>query len=145
MNRQKQVWVLICMVVYGFYDECKRRMSVKIWRHCVDVFNSMPIAALIGNRIFCVHGGLSPSMRSMDQIKNIQRPVEVPEYGILNDLLWSDPSDLSPDWSENDRGVSICFGAKNIDEFLSRFDLDLICRAHMVHYKNTYKYIYTYL
>ncbi|KAI9476201.1 MAG: Metallo-dependent phosphatase-like protein [Benjaminiella poitrasii] len=119
--------------VYGFYDECKRRMdSTKIWRHFIDVFNTMPIAAVVGKRIFCVHGGLSPAMRSMDQIKAIQRPIEIPEFGLLNDLLWSDPSDVSPDWSENDRGVSVCFGAKNVDDFLYQFDLDLICRAHMV-------------
>ncbi|KAF1806576.1 Metallo-dependent phosphatase-like protein [Mucor lusitanicus] len=118
--------------VYGFYDECKRRMNVKIWRHFVDVFNTMPIAALIGSRIFCVHGGLSPSMQAMEQITSIQRPVEIPEYGLLNDLLWSDPSDASPDWSENDRGVSVCFGTKNVDGFLARYDLDLVCRAHMV-------------
>ncbi|CEP16900.1 hypothetical protein [Parasitella parasitica] len=118
--------------VYGFYDECKRRMNVKIWRHFVDVFNTMPIAAVVGRRIFCVHGGLSPSMQSMEQIKRIHRPVEIPEYGLLNDLLWSDPSDVSLDWSENDRGVSVCFGAKNVDEFLAQYDLDLVCRAHMV-------------
>lgn len=118
--------------MYGFYDECKRRMSVKIWRHFVDVFNTMPIAAIVGSRIFCVHGGLSPYLNSMEQISTIQRPVEIPEYGVLNDLLWSDPSETSPDWSENDRGVSVCFGSKNIDDFLARYDLDLICRAHMV-------------
>ncbi len=92
----------------------------------------MPIAALVGNRIFCVHGGLSPSLQHFDQIKNIMRPVDIPEYGLLNDLLWSDPSDASPDWSENDRGVSVCFGTRNVDQFLHTFDLDLICRAHMV-------------
>ncbi|RCH98650.1 protein phosphatase Z, partial [Rhizopus stolonifer] len=117
--------------VYGFYDECKRRMNVKIWKHFVNVFNAMPIAAVVGGRIFCVHGGLSPQMKSMNQISTIQRPLEIPEYGLLNDLLWSDPSDASPNWSENDRGVSVCFGAKNVDAFLSRYDLDLICRAHM--------------
>ncbi|KAG0770273.1 hypothetical protein G6F57_001959 [Rhizopus arrhizus] len=96
--------------IYGFYDE----------------------SAIIGNRIFCVHGGLSPFMKSMDEINALPRPTEVPEYGLLNDLLWSDPSDLSADWSENDRGVSVCFGRNNVNEFLQRFDLDLICRAHMV-------------
>lgn len=97
----------------------------------------MPIAGLIGNRIFCVHGGLSPSMESMNQISLIQRPIEIPEYGLLNDLLWSDPSEESPDWSENDRGVSVCFGRKNVDDFLNKFDLDLVCRAHMVRYNNS--------
>ncbi|CAO3608200.1 unnamed protein product [Mucor hiemalis] len=119
--------------VYGFYDECKRRCgSVKIWKHFVNVFNTMPIAALVGGRIFCVHGGLSPSMQSMDQIRSLIRPIDIPEYGILNDLLWSDPSDVSPDWSENDRGVSVCFGTKNVNDFLNKYDLDLVCRAHMV-------------
>lgn len=92
----------------------------------------MPIAAVIGNRIFCVHGGLSPDMQSMEEITALSRPSEVPEFGLLNDLLWSDPSDLSPNWSENDRGVSVCFGRNNINNFLQKFDLDLICRAHMV-------------
>ncbi|KAG1329397.1 hypothetical protein G6F62_007691 [Rhizopus arrhizus] len=118
--------------IYGFYDECKRRLNMKTWKLFCDVFNTMPIAAIIGNRIFCVHGGLSPFMKSMDEINALPRPTEVPEYGLLNDLLWSDPSDLSADWSENDRGVSVCFGRNNVNEFLQRFDLDLICRAHMV-------------
>ncbi|KAG0741075.1 hypothetical protein G6F16_010252 [Rhizopus arrhizus] len=118
--------------IYGFYDECKRRTDVRVWKIFCDVFNAMPIAAIVGGKIFCVHGGLSPWMKSMDQIRQLPRPTEVPDQGLLNDLLWSDPSDLSSDWSENDRGVSVCFGSKNIDEFLSRFNLDLICRAHMV-------------
>ncbi|KAI9281907.1 Metallo-dependent phosphatase-like protein [Sporodiniella umbellata] len=118
--------------MYGFYDECKRRASLHVWKMFCNVFNTMPIAALVGGRIFCVHGGLSPLMESMKQIAELPRPTEVPEQGLLNDLLWSDPSDQSPDWSENDRGVSVCFGTKNVDEFLSRFNLDLVCRAHMV-------------
>ncbi|KAI8077750.1 Metallo-dependent phosphatase-like protein [Halteromyces radiatus] len=118
--------------VYGFYDECKRRLSVKMWRLFVDVFNVLPIAALVGDKIFCVHGGLSPSLTSMDDIRRIERPVDIPEYGLLNDLLWSDPTDETPDWQDSDRGVSYCFGHKAIDEFLATFDLDLICRAHMV-------------
>ncbi|ORZ02891.1 Metallo-dependent phosphatase [Syncephalastrum racemosum] len=118
--------------VYGFYDECKRRCNVKMWKVFVDVFNTMPIAALVAGKIFCVHGGLSPSMQSMDDIRNIVRPVDVPDYGLLNDLLWSDPSDTALDWEENERGVSYCFGRKIINEFLVKHDLDLVCRAHMV-------------
>ncbi|RCH81898.1 protein phosphatase Z [Rhizopus stolonifer] len=118
--------------IYGFYDECKRRANMRVWKMFCDVFNTMPIAALVGGKIFCVHGGLSPFMQSMKQISELPRPTEVPEQGLLNDLLWSDPSHLSSDWSDNDRGVSVCFGKKNVDEFLRRFDLDLVCRAHMV-------------
>ncbi|KAF7723171.1 serine/threonine protein phosphatase Pzh1 [Apophysomyces ossiformis] len=118
--------------VYGFYDECKRRLSPKMWRTFVDVFNTLPIAALVAGKIFCVHGGLSPSLHSMDAIRSIQRPTDVPDYGLLNDLLWSDPSDATNDWEENERGVSYCFGKKVLNDFLARFDLDLVCRAHMV-------------
>ncbi|ORZ01069.1 Metallo-dependent phosphatase-like protein [Syncephalastrum racemosum] len=118
--------------VYGFYDECKRRLNPKMWRTFVDVFNTLPIAGLVAGKIFCVHGGLSPSLHSMDEVRNIQRPTDVPDYGLLNDLLWADPSDVTVDWEDNERGVSYCFGKKVINEFLAKFDLDLVCRAHMV-------------
>ncbi|KAF8761628.1 Phosphatase PPZ [Rhizoctonia solani] len=118
--------------VYGFYDECKRRCNIKIWKTFIDVFNCLPIAAVVASKIFCVHGGLSPSLHSMDDIKRIQRPTDVPDYGLLNDLLWSDPSDNAVDWEDNERGVSYCFGKSVINDFLVRYDMDLICRAHMV-------------
>ncbi|KAG9290317.1 hypothetical protein G9A89_007048 [Geosiphon pyriformis] len=118
--------------VYGFYDECKRRLSVKIWKTFVDVFNCLPIAAIVASKIFCVHGGLSPSLSTMDEIRHIQRPTDVPDYGLLNDLLWSDPSPTAVDWEDNERGVSYCFGKAIIHEFLARHDFDLVCRAHMV-------------
>ncbi|CAG8611830.1 7048_t:CDS:2, partial [Cetraspora pellucida] len=118
--------------VYGFYDECKRRSNVKTWKTFVDVFNCIPIAAIVANKIFCVHGGLSPSLSSMNEIRGIQRPTDVPDNGLLNDLLWSDPSETAVDWEDNERGVSFCFGKTIIREFLERYDFDLICRAHMV-------------
>ncbi|KAI0076083.1 Metallo-dependent phosphatase [Panus rudis PR-1116 ss-1] len=118
--------------VYGFYDECKRRCNIKTWKTFIDVFNCLPIAAIVASKIFCVHGGLSPSLHSMDDIKRIQRPTDVPDYGLLNDLLWSDPSDTAADWEDNERGVSYCFGKAIINDFLVRYDMDLICRAHMV-------------
>ncbi|TFK41178.1 Metallo-dependent phosphatase-like protein [Crucibulum laeve] len=118
--------------VYGFYDECKRRCNIKTWKTFIDVFNCLPIAAIVASKIFCVHGGLSPSLHSMEDIKRIQRPTDVPDYGLLNDLLWSDPSDTALDWEDNERGVSYCFGKAIINEFLMRYDMDLICRAHMV-------------
>ncbi|QPG72995.1 hypothetical protein FOA43_000299 [Brettanomyces nanus] len=77
--------------MYGFYDECKRRSSLKSWKMLVDVFNTLPVAATIAGRIFCVHGGLSPQLTDLNQIKKIQRPTDIPEEGLLSDLLWSDP------------------------------------------------------
>lgn len=131
------VYLSLCSIahpttVYGFYDECKRRLSPKSWKSFVDMFNTLPIAALVAGKIFCVHGGLSPSLHNMDEIRNLHRPTDVPDYGLLNDLLWSDPSDVTTDWEDNERGVSYCFGKKVINEFLAKFDLDLVCRAHMV-------------
>jgi serine/threonine-protein phosphatase PP1 catalytic subunit len=118
--------------VYGFYDECKRRCTIKIWKTFIDTFNCLPIASIVAGKIFCVHGGLSPSLSHMDDIRQIARPTDVPDYGLLSDLLWSDPADMQTDWEENERGVSYCFGKKVILEFLARHDFDLVCRAHMV-------------
>ncbi|PGH11852.1 hypothetical protein AJ79_04649 [Helicocarpus griseus UAMH5409] len=118
--------------VYGFYDECKRRCNIKIWKTFVDTFNCLPIASIVAGKIFCVHGGLSPSLSQMDDIRGIARPTDVPDYGLLNDLLWSDPADMDEDWEPNERGVSYCFGKKVIMDFLQRHDFDLVCRAHMV-------------
>ncbi|KAJ2728287.1 serine/threonine protein phosphatase Pzh1, partial [Coemansia sp. Cherry 401B] len=118
--------------VYGFYDECKRRCNVKVWRAFIDTFNALPVAAVVAGKIFCVHGGLSPDLVTMEQVRALARPCDVPDHGILNDLLWSDPSDTAADWEENERGVSYCFGRAVITEFLRRQDFDLICRAHMV-------------
>jgi serine/threonine-protein phosphatase PP1 catalytic subunit len=118
--------------VYGFYDECKRRTNIKTWKTFVDTFNCLPIASIVAGKIFCVHGGLSPSLSHMDDIRQIARPTDVPDYGLLNDLLWSDPAEIDTDWESNERGVSYCFGKKIIMEFLQRHDFDLVCRAHMV-------------
>lgn len=118
--------------VYGFYDECKRRCNVKIWKTFIDCFNTLPIASIVAGKIFCVHGGLSPALSQMDDIRNIARPTDVPDYGLLNDLLWSDPADMEQDWEANERGVSYCFGKRVITDFLAVHDFDLICRAHMV-------------
>jgi serine/threonine-protein phosphatase PP1 catalytic subunit len=116
--------------IYGFYDECKRRFSVRLWKLFTDCFNCLPVAALVDDKILCMHGGLSPDLDSLDRIREIQRPVDVPDQGLLCDLLWSDPDRDSSGWGENDRGVSFTFGADKVAEFLTKHDLDLICRAH---------------
>jgi serine/threonine-protein phosphatase PP1 catalytic subunit len=118
--------------IYGFYDECKRRYSIRIWKEFQDVFNCMPIAALIDDKILCMHGGLSPELVTVTQLQQITRPTEVPENGLLCDLLWSDPEKGQASWGENDRGVSYTFGEAIIKSFLKKNDIDLICRAHQV-------------
>lgn len=118
--------------VYGFYDECKRRASTKVWKSFVDVFNTLPIAATIGGKIFCVHGGLSPYLNHLNDIRSIYRPTDIPEVGLLSDLLWSDPDDSVTEWGPNDRGVSYCFGRSVVNSFCEKFGFDLIARGHMV-------------
>jgi len=118
--------------IYGFYDECKRRFSIKLWKTFTDCFNCLPVAALIDEKIFCMHGGLSPELKSFEQVRRFLRPTDVPDTGLLCDLLWSDPEQKITGWGENDRGVSYTFGPDVVTKFLARHDLDLICRAHQV-------------
>jgi serine/threonine-protein phosphatase PP1 catalytic subunit len=115
--------------MYGFYDECKRRYNMKLWKAFTECFNWMPLVAVIENEIICMHGGISPHLESLDQIRELQRPAEIPMDGIVCDLLWSDP-DKKPGWNPNDRGVSYTFGKDVIHQFLKKMDLSLICRAH---------------
>ncbi|XP_005101052.3 serine/threonine-protein phosphatase PP1 [Aplysia californica] len=120
---------------YGFYQECKRRYNIAMWKKFNEVFNCLPAAAIIDDRIFCCHGGLSPHLTTINQIRRLARPTDVPDEGILADLLWADPH---PDpgakgWSENlDRGMSYWFGADEVEKFLHKNDLEIICRAHDV-------------
>ncbi|MGH0185154.1 UNVERIFIED_CONTAM: hypothetical protein FKN15_016716 [Acipenser sinensis] len=65
--------------IYGFYDECKRRFNIKLWKTFTDCFNCLPIAAIVDEKIFCCHGGLSPDLQSMEQIRRIMRPTDVPD------------------------------------------------------------------
>lgn len=118
--------------IYGFYDECKRRFNVRLWKTFTDCFNCLPVAALIEEKILCMHGGLSPELHSVSQIEEIERPTEIPDSGLLCDLLWSDPDPSIEGWKDNDRGVSSTFGADMLHEFLDKNDLDLICRGHQV-------------
>lgn len=67
--------------IYGFFDECKRRYSVKLWKLFNDAFNCMPMAALIDDKIICMHGGLSPELNSLDQLRKIARPTDIPDTG----------------------------------------------------------------
>lgn len=89
--------------IYGFYDECKRRYSVKLWRIFADCFNCMPVAAVVADKILCMHGGLSPDLDHLSQIFDIPRPTDVPDEGLLCDLLWADPDAHVFGWGYNQR------------------------------------------
>lgn len=66
--------------IYGFYDECKRRYNIKLWKTFTDCFNCLPIAAIIDEKIFTMHGGLSPDLNSMEQIRRVMRPTDVSSF-----------------------------------------------------------------
>jgi len=117
--------------MYGFYDECKRRYSLSIWREFCSMFNYLPISAIIDDRILCMHGGLSPELNFLAQINTVQRPQDVPDTGLLCDLLWADPDEITG-WGDNERGVSFIFGKDIVKKFCAKHEIDLICRAHQV-------------
>ena len=98
----------------------------------VDLFNCLPMAGSIDDKILLMHGGLSPELKNVEQLKKIMRPTDVPEEGLLCDLLWSDPDINCDGWGPNDRGVSVVFNENVLKKFLEKNDLDLICRAHQV-------------
>lgn len=118
--------------IYGFYDECRRRYSIKLWRTFCSVFDCLPCTAIVDEKIICMHGGLSPELQRLEQITALRRPCDVPDVGLLCDLLWSDPDASSETYQHNDRGVSFTFGAKIVRDFLEKHDLDLVVRAHQV-------------
>jgi len=118
--------------VYGFYDECLRKYgSVNVWRYCTEIFDYLSLSALIEDRILCVHGGLSPSITQLDQIRVIDRKQEVPHDGAMCDLLWSDPEDIEG-WGLSPRGAGYLFGGNVVKQFNHTNNLDLIARAHQL-------------
>ena len=118
--------------VYGFYDECLRKYgSVNVWRYCTEIFDYLPLAAIIDEKVFCVHGGLSPSINTLDEIKVIDRKQEVPHDGAMCDLMWSDPDDIHG-WSMSPRGAGYLFGSDIVEQFNRQNGVELIARAHQL-------------
>lgn len=127
--------------VYGFYEECVRKYgNANPWKYCTDVFDYLNLAAVIDGRVLCVHGGLSPEIRTLDQIRTIERQQEIPHEGSFCDLMWSDPEDIET-WAMSPRGAGYLFGAKVTAEFNQINGLDLICRAHQL-VQEGYKYMF---
>lgn len=119
--------------VYGFYDECVRKYgSPYVWQLCTDVFDYLSLAAMIDNEVLCVHGGLSPSMTTLDQIRTIDRKVEVPHDGLMCDLLWSDPEDIDGGWAMSPRGAGYLFGSSVVESFVHLNAVTFLARAHQL-------------
>lgn len=118
---------------YGFYDECKRTYNRNVWQMITEVFDFLPLAAMIDDRVFCVHGGISETARTFDQIRVIDRKKEVPIEGPFSDLLWSDPSSSAGSgFEKSDRGAGVLYGPDMVAEFLHKNKAEYIVRSHQL-------------
>ncbi|KAK7403972.1 putative serine/threonine protein phosphatase [Neonectria magnoliae] len=118
---------------YGFYTECSRKYgNANVWHYFTDMFDFLTLSVVINDQIFCVHGGLSPSIHSIDQIKIIDRFREIPHEGPMADLVWSDPDPDRDEFSLSPRGAGYTFGAQVVKKFLSVNNMSHILRAHQL-------------
>jgi len=118
--------------VYGFYDECLRKYgNANVWKYITDMFDHLPLAAVVENEIFCPHGGLSPSLDTLEHIRELSRTQEVPHEGPMCDLLWSDPDDRCG-WGISPRGAGYTFGQDISEQFNHSNGLKMIARAHQL-------------
>jgi serine/threonine-protein phosphatase PP1 catalytic subunit len=117
---------------FGFADECQMKLEPDLYAEFLRVFCCLPIAAVINGAVFCVHGGLSPVMTSIAEIRAIERPADIPEEGLLADLLWSDPSSETEDWGPNSRGETFTWGIVAARRFMEANGISVVIRAHQV-------------
>lgn len=118
--------------VYGFYEECQQKYgNASVWKACCQVFDFLVLAAIVDGEVLCVHGGLSPEIRTIDQIRVVARAQEIPHEGAFCDLVWSDPEDVET-WAISPRGAGWLFGDKVATEFNHINGLKLIARAHQL-------------
>ena len=88
--------------MYGFYEQTQKKYgTTSVWKLFNEVFDYLPLAALVNSKdfsyvdeIFCLHGGLSPDLKTLDEINDIERICEIPSAGGFGDLVWSDPEEI---------------------------------------------------
>ncbi|KAI6204396.1 Serine/threonine-protein phosphatase [Aphelenchoides besseyi] len=123
--------------VYGFNAELRTRYrdvahSTALYQHFNSVFAEMPLAALVSGKILCMHGGLSPHLNSLDDIRSIQRPLTVVK-GLAQDLLWADPEAGVTGFAPNKvRATSHVFGEMAVQDKCKQLSIDMVIRAHQV-------------
>lgn len=119
--------------IYGFYDECLKKYGNEVvWKYFTDLFCYLPLTALIDQELFCLHGGLSPAVDTLDAIRELNRFGDIPHDGPICDLLWSDPDDMKQGWGVSPRGAGYLFGPDISQTFIHKNKLKLIARAHQL-------------
>lgn len=121
--------------IYGLLEECKSRFGKQgelVFKNINEVLCALPLVAIINNKIFCVHGGISPHLKTINDINQINRFTKIPDSGLFCDLMWSDPANSLSKWGINSRGVSCTYNTYAIAEFMKNNKLQLICRAHQL-------------
>jgi diadenosine tetraphosphatase ApaH/serine/threonine PP2A family protein phosphatase len=119
---------------YGFMNECTTKYGHSgIWAETMRVFDFLPIAALIDGSIFSVHAGISPELPFVNRLVMEKRVQELPESGVLADLMWSDPDHTNQvDWRPNSRGAGYIYGKKVLRAFCRVNKLQYVTRSHQV-------------
>lgn len=123
--------------IYGFKESCKRtfdRDGLKTWKRYCQAFQNLPVCALIDDKILCMHGGISQKITSIEQLRRTKKPDNIPDEGLLCDLMWADPEKTQRDVYEFNysRGVGVTFNEKAVEDLCNKLDIDLISRSHQV-------------
>lgn len=113
---------------YGFKDECMEKFDEIIYWSVCNLFNFLPIAAIVNSRYFCIHGGISPNI-DLEDIISCDRIEELPSVG---DILWSDPSVETKTFKQSQRGAGYLFGAEAVDTFLNKVECKYLVRSHQL-------------
>ncbi|KAI4916787.1 hypothetical protein J4E90_003290 [Alternaria incomplexa] len=122
---------------FTFKLECKHKYSEAVYEACMDSFCALPLAAVMNKQFLCIHGGLSPELHTLDDLKSIDRFREPPTHGLMCDILWADPLEEFGQEKTNDffvhnhvRGCSYFFSYPAACAFLEKNNLLSIIRAH---------------
>jgi serine/threonine-protein phosphatase PPG1 len=119
--------------IYGFYGECMKKYgNVQVWKYFTNLFDYFPISALIDEQILAVHGGLSQSITTIDQIRVIDRFQEIPTEGSLTELVWADPDTEKEGFNLSPRGIGVTFGQDVFNKFLKVNKLDSLVRSNQL-------------
>ncbi|KAH0789857.1 Ser/Thr protein phosphatase [Histomonas meleagridis] len=115
----------------GLHDEILKVYGNDVlFQKLIECFSFLPIGALVNNNILCVHGGIGPELKTLENFDNIARPLNQLYGGLADDILWSDPLDKGTGFKVSKRGNGVFFGEDVTNKFLKQNHLHLIIRGH---------------